>query len=93
MVPSELQRPSVEASKNILLSMLTCKVAFLVVIASARQVTELAALSCKEPLLLLHRHKVVLRPGTFFLPTVISSFYLNQDIVLPSLCPAAKHPK
>ena len=55
--------------------------------ASARRVSELAALSCKEPYLILHKDSVILRPQPSFLPKVISSFHLNQDLVLPSFFP------
>ena len=45
---------------------------------------ESEALSCKEPYLVCHEDKIVLRPHPAFLPKVVSSFHLNQDIVLPS---------
>ncbi|CAJ0931096.1 unnamed protein product [Ranitomeya imitator] len=35
--------------------------------------------------------KVVLRPSPSFLPKVVSSFYLNEDIILPSFCPQPRH--
>ncbi|CAJ0938692.1 unnamed protein product, partial [Ranitomeya imitator] len=35
--------------------------------------------------------KVVLRTSPSFLPKVVSSFHLNEEIVLPSLCPAPVH--
>ncbi|CAJ0954016.1 unnamed protein product [Ranitomeya imitator] len=35
--------------------------------------------------------KVVLRPAPSFLPKVVSSFHINEDIVLPSFCPAPTH--
>lgn len=35
----------------------------------------------------------MLRPQSAFLPKVVPLFHLNQDIVLPSLCPNPKHPK
>ncbi|KAM4015348.1 uncharacterized protein ACNLHF_002004 [Anomaloglossus baeobatrachus] len=34
---------------------------------------------------------VVLRPIQEFLPKVVSSFHLNQDISLPSFCPHPVH--
>lgn len=58
--------------------------AFLFAITSVRKVSDLAALSCKEPYLILHHDKVVLRPVPSFLPKAVSEFHLNQDIVLPS---------
>lgn len=66
---------------------------FLVAITSARRVSELAALSCKSPYLIIHRDKVVLRQQPSFLPKVVLAFHLNEDIVLPSLCPKPTHPK
>ncbi|CAJ0946837.1 unnamed protein product, partial [Ranitomeya imitator] len=67
-------------------------VAFLVAITSIRRVSELAALSCRSPFLVLHQDKVVLRPVPSFLPKVVSAFHINEDIVLPSLCPSPVHP-
>lgn len=52
-----------------------------IAITSARRVSELAALSCREPYLILHHDKVMLRPYPSFLPKVISGFHLNQDIL------------
>lgn len=45
---------------------------------------------CKDPFLVLHKDKKFLRPLASFLPKMVSFFHLNQNIVLPSLCPAAK---
>ena len=59
----------------------------MVAMASARRVSELAALSCGEPYLILHKDRVVLRPHPSFLPKVVSSFHLNQDLILPSFFP------
>ncbi|CAJ0934786.1 unnamed protein product [Ranitomeya imitator] len=67
-------------------------VAFLVAITSIRRVSELAALSCRPPFLVIHQDKVVLRLPPSFLPKVVSTFHLNEDIVLPSFCPAPTHP-
>lgn len=47
------------------------------------RVSELAALSCKQPFLVLHPDKLVLWPQ----PKLVSLFYVNQDIVLPSFYP------
>ncbi|CAJ0946475.1 unnamed protein product [Ranitomeya imitator] len=74
------------------LSVLSWKVAFLVAITSIRRVSELAALSCRPPFLVIHQDKVVFRPPPSFLPKVVSTFHLNEDIVLPSFCPAPTHP-
>ncbi|CAJ0920217.1 unnamed protein product [Ranitomeya imitator] len=67
-------------------------VTFLVAITSIRRVSELAALSCRPPFLVIHQDKVVFRPPPYFLPKVVSTFHLNEDIVLPSFCPAPTHP-
>lgn len=75
--------------RDLPLSTPTYKVVFLVAITSARQVSELVALSYKEPFLDLHSNNVVLRPWTSFMPRVVSALYLNQGIVLLSLCPAS----
>lgn len=53
-------------------------------ITSARYVSKKAVLSCKEPLLVPHRHKVDLRPRPSFLPEVGLAFHLNQDNLLSS---------
>lgn len=88
-----LQRPPFEPTRNCPLSILTCNDAFHIAITSARQVYELAALTCTEPFLVLHKGKIVLRHRASFLLKVFSSFQLNQDIVLPSFCPDSKHSK
>ncbi|CAJ0930814.1 unnamed protein product [Ranitomeya imitator] len=66
-------------------------VAFLVAVTSIRRVSELAALSCQVPFLNFNQDKVVLRTYLSFLPKHVSSFHHNQEIVLPSLCPAPVH--
>ncbi|CAJ0938461.1 unnamed protein product [Ranitomeya imitator] len=81
-----------EPLREIPLSVLSWKVAFLVAITSIRRVSELAALSCRPPFLVIHQDKVVFRPPPSFLPKVVSTFHLNEDIVLPSFCPAPTHP-
>ncbi|XP_041425895.1 uncharacterized protein LOC121395697 [Xenopus laevis] len=72
---------------------LTRKVVFLVAISSARRVSELCALSCDPPFLVFHRDKAVLRTVPSFLPKVVTSFHINQEIVVPSLCPDPKNDK
>ena len=83
LVLSVLQKKPVEPIRHIHLIILSKKLAFLIAISSARRVSELAALSCKEPYLICHKDKIVLRPHPTFLPKVVSAFHLNQDIVLP----------
>lgn len=46
----------------------------------------LATFTCKKTLLALHKDRCALRPKASFLFKVVSSFQLNRDIVLPSLC-------
>ncbi|CAJ0953000.1 unnamed protein product [Ranitomeya imitator] len=41
---------------------------------------------------LISEDKVLLRPLPSFIPKVVSKFHLNEDIVLPSFCPALTHP-
>ncbi|XP_041427211.1 uncharacterized protein LOC121396402 [Xenopus laevis] len=92
LVLSALQEDPFEPLDQVPLSTLTEKVVFLLAITSARRVSDLAALSCRSPFTVLHMDKVVLRPTADFLPKVVSDFHLNQDIVVPSLCPNPKGP-
>uniref|UniRef100_A0A803J3K6 Reverse transcriptase domain-containing protein n=1 Tax=Xenopus tropicalis TaxID=8364 RepID=A0A803J3K6_XENTR len=82
-----LQEPPFEPMASISLKLLTWKTAFLVAISSARRVSEMGALSHKPPFCIFHQDKVVLRTVPSFRPKVASEFHLNQEIVLPSLCP------
>lgn len=50
-------------------------------------------LSFKPTFMALYKNKVVLCPQLYFLPKVESAFQLNEDIVLPLLCPRPTHPK
>ena len=84
LVFSVLQKLPFEPLHHASLSLLTKKLIFLVAISSARRVSELAALLCKEPYMIIHDDRVVLRPHPTFLPKVVSEFHLNQDIVLSS---------
>ncbi|XP_041432732.1 uncharacterized protein LOC121398141 [Xenopus laevis] len=72
---------------------ITYKVVFLVAISSTRRVSEISALSCVPPYLIFHKDKAVLRTIPEFLPKVVSAFHVNQEIVLPSLCPDPKNDK
>ncbi|KAM9325375.1 uncharacterized protein PAF06_001534 [Gastrophryne carolinensis] len=93
LVLSALQGPPFEPIHEAALAVLTLKVVFLVAITSVRRVSELAALSIQPPYFERHRDKVVFRFKPDFLPKVVSAFHLNQDIVLPSLCPNPSNPK
>ena len=66
--------------------MLTLKTLFLVAITSARRVSELQALSIREPFLMIFDDRIVLKTDPGFLPKRVSSFHRTQDIVLPSFC-------
>ncbi|XP_018425159.1 PREDICTED: nucleolar protein 6 [Nanorana parkeri] len=66
---------------------LTLKTVFLVAITSARRVSELQALSIKEPFLSIFEDRVVLRTDPAFLPKVASRCNRVQEIILPTFCP------
>uniref|UniRef100_A0A6I8RND0 Tyr recombinase domain-containing protein n=1 Tax=Xenopus tropicalis TaxID=8364 RepID=A0A6I8RND0_XENTR len=93
LVLHALQNKPFEPLATIDLKLLTWKVAFLVAISSARRISELGALSHKTPYCIFHEDKVVLRTLPTFLPKVTSAFHLNQEIVLPSLCPKPSSPQ
>uniref|UniRef100_A0A803JSY7 ribonuclease H n=1 Tax=Xenopus tropicalis TaxID=8364 RepID=A0A803JSY7_XENTR len=88
-----LQRPPFEPLASIPLQWLTWKTVFLLAIASARRVSELSALSCKAPFLVFHHDRAVLRTVPPFLPKVVSTFHLNQEITVPTFCPTPSNPK
>ncbi|XP_063775737.1 uncharacterized protein LOC134911483 [Pseudophryne corroboree] len=72
-----------EPLKTVELKYLTWKVVMLLALASARHVSELAALSHKSPYLVFHMDRAELRTRPQFLPKVVSSFHMNQPIVVP----------
>lgn len=88
-VLSVLQKPCCEAIRDIP----SCNMGFLVAIVSARWVYDLVTLSCKKYFTILHNNKVLMLPRPSFLLKLVSAFNLSEDIILPSLCPALKHPK
>lgn len=63
------------------------KVAFLVAVTSARQVSEFRALSSNPTYTVFHKDKVQLRLHPAFLLKVISHFHLLQEVFLPVFCP------
>lgn len=75
---SVLQRPLFETIQGLLLVLLTRKVVYLVTITSAKRVSELVALSCRGPFLVLHRDKVIIHPHSSFLQKAVSLFYLKS---------------
>lgn len=90
---SVLQKLSFESIPGIPLPTLSQKVAYLAAMTSAQGVSELAALYCKPPYLVIHKDWVVLCPSLSFLPKMVSAFHLHENIVLPSLCPRLLYPK
>uniref|UniRef100_A0A803JVB7 Tyr recombinase domain-containing protein n=1 Tax=Xenopus tropicalis TaxID=8364 RepID=A0A803JVB7_XENTR len=93
VVLSALINSPFEPLSIIELRWLTWKVVFLLAISSARRVSELNALSCESPYLIFHKEKAVLRTMPSFLPKVVSSFHLNEEIVIPSFCSSPKNEK
>ncbi|XP_040195283.1 uncharacterized protein LOC120928241 [Rana temporaria] len=75
-----------EPLEDISVKLLTLKTFFLVAITSARRVSELQALSVREPFLTILEDRVVLKTDPGFLPKVASTFHRSQDSVLPSFC-------
>lgn len=71
----------------------TLKAVFLVAISTARRISELQALSIKEPFLLIFEDRLVLHTDPGFLPKVVSKFHRTQEIVLPSFCASPTNPK
>lgn len=65
-VLSTLQKPPFEPIRCIPLEILAIKIAFLGAIMFVRRVSELAALSCKEPFLFFYDNSFVLRPRSSF---------------------------
>lgn len=62
---------------------LSLKAVFLVAITSAKRVSEISSLGCKEPFLTFFPDRVVLIPMLGSNPKVTSVFHENQEIVLP----------
>uniref|UniRef100_A0A803JRM4 Core-binding (CB) domain-containing protein n=1 Tax=Xenopus tropicalis TaxID=8364 RepID=A0A803JRM4_XENTR len=93
LVLSALQQPPFEPLSSCELKWLSFKVTFLIAITSAKRVSEMAALSSKEPWLTLHHDKAVLRTSPGFLPKVVTERHMNQDIILPSFCPKPSNEK
>lgn len=73
--------------------LITFKTVLLVAITSARRVSEIQALSVREPFLQILEDRVILKKDPGFLPKVASSFHRSQDIVLLSFCQKASNEK
>lgn len=63
------------------------KIVLLVAVTSARRVSELQALSIREPFCYIFPDRVVLKTDPGFLPKVASAFHREQEIILPTFCP------
>ena len=87
-----LTRPPFEPLASTDLRLLSFKTLFLVAITSARRASELAALRADPPYLQFFLDKVVLHPDVSFLPKVVSTFHINQPLVLPTLFPKPSSP-
>ncbi|KAJ1121780.1 hypothetical protein NDU88_000299 [Pleurodeles waltl] len=92
IVLAKLMGPPFEPIHKASLQHLTWKTAFLVAITSARRVSEIQALSAKEPYTVFHDNRVVLRTHPSFLPKVVSVFHINQTITLPTFFPNPETP-
>ncbi|XP_058020623.1 uncharacterized protein LOC131188944 [Ahaetulla prasina] len=91
LVLNSLTGPPYEPLRSTSLRLLTCKVAFLVAITSARRISELAALSVRSDLCVFHPDRVVLRLDPSFIPKVNSVFHRMQELNLPNFCPRPVH--
>ncbi|XP_068117913.1 uncharacterized protein [Hyperolius riggenbachi] len=87
LVLKALTKPPFDCASNMNLRLLTFKTIFLVAITSARRVSELEALSCREPYCIFYNDRVVLRTSSEFIPKVGDIFYRSQEIILPSFYP------
>lgn len=74
----------IEYTRPISIRELSLKSAFLMVIMSAKRISEIGALGCKEPFLTFFLDRVVLIPMPDSNPEVTSVFHMNQEIVLPT---------
>ena len=68
------------------LRLITLKTVFLIAMTTARSLSELQALSIREPYMQVLEDRVILRTDQSFVPKVASSFHKSQDIILPSFC-------
>lgn len=87
LVLSVLSGPPFEPLTSCSLLYLSYMTAFLVVITSARRVSQLRALTSEPPYTVFYKDKVQLRPHLAFLPKVVSQFHMGQDIFLPVFYP------
>ncbi|XP_034290509.1 uncharacterized protein LOC117675694 [Pantherophis guttatus] len=86
-----LTGPPFEPLREVSLKFLSFKAAFLVAITSARRISELAALSVRQDLCIIHPDRVILRLDPAFIPKINSTFHRSQEIILPNFCPFPRH--
>lgn len=79
-------RPPFEPIHKCELKFLSWKAAFLLAITSARHISEIQALTIKEPYLQFLPDRVILCNNPF-MPKVPSTYHLNEPIVSPTLFP------
>ncbi|KAK9403183.1 ubiquitin carboxyl-terminal hydrolase 7-like [Crotalus adamanteus] len=91
LVLRALTKPPFEPITTTLLQALSHKIAFLVIIMSARRISELAALSTRKDLCIFHWDRVVLRLDPTFVPKANSLFHRAQEVILPNFCPNPSH--
>lgn len=88
-----MQKPPFEPNREIPLDYLSCKVAFSVAITSVRCILR-AGTSLKKSHISCLKCRLVLHPKPSFLPKMVPGFYLNENQILPCLCPTPpKQPK
>ncbi|XP_068091948.1 uncharacterized protein [Hyperolius riggenbachi] len=93
LVLNVLMEEPFEPLEEISLRNLTIKTIFLVAITSAKRVSELEALSSDEQFCSIFEDRVILKTVTDFLPKVSSVSNRGQEIILPTFCNKAVHPK
>ncbi|XP_060541740.1 histone acetyltransferase KAT2B isoform X2 [Pantherophis guttatus] len=91
LVLKSLMGPPYELLRTTSLRLLSCKVAFLVAITSARRISEIAALLTRSDLRVFHSDRVVLCLDPTFLPN--SVFHRSQELILPNFCPRPSYPR
>lgn len=93
LVLQVLTDSSFELLSSASLTFLTFKVAFLVMVTSARRVSELVALSIHRDLCIFHSYCVILRMDPNFLPKINTWFHRAQEVVFPDFCSSPVHPR
>lgn len=80
-----LLHPPFDPPQSCSLWHLSLRTVFLLAITSARRVSELHALSMKEPFMVFFPNRVLLHPVQTYLPKVSLEFHCNWEIELSSL--------